>query len=517
MSDDKLLLRFGYYKNAEIKAKEKEFKEKYKDEARFNHEWKKYVDSLDDSVVEASVDCEWGEIVKDQITKFPWPKSHRRYYVIYETYSRGVEEVYYWLRDHMEFNLPLSEIIKVTDTFTASEHSAFFGVAQQRVGLQQDKISQFLATIGKMIKELFQIVRELRIIDERMGYYEDSNDPDSKSSDSAEITLKGTYVDMVEGGGKSPASVYGMAREVQFTTLPDLFFKTHPKKISEIDEMVDKLDFNNKVKTVLKRKLRGFLEWKENTYHELKSRRMFTVKYLRQHYEVIRMYITWVKPYLRNIRRLQNDKMDNMRERNSNIISSFESSMMEVEILGKAAPKGNSKYYSVVLLHIGFRTKPSMSYQQEGYNRGPLHVGECKVTTRSYAWTDAEIKNYIRMRQAEELELISFIDTSVRDAMDAMGGDLEKYLKEAEAKIFPEKKDKPVETKQKVHILEPLLAPFKGFHDMFVPKNLPKFNKNDKLLVFRMNNEKKRAITYAHGIQWILYKNFKKSHGMIAW
>ena len=62
-------------------------------------------------------------------------------------------------------------IDKITDTFSASENSSFFGTSQQRVGLQQDKVSQYLATIGKMIKELFQLVRELRIIDERLGYY----------------------------------------------------------------------------------------------------------------------------------------------------------------------------------------------------------------------------------------------------------------------------------------------------------------------------------------------------------
>ena len=56
------------------------------------------------------------------------------------------------------------------------------------------------------------------------GYYSDSYDADSKSRESAEITLKGIWVDMVEQGAKNPASVYGMAREVQFTTLPDLFF-----------------------------------------------------------------------------------------------------------------------------------------------------------------------------------------------------------------------------------------------------------------------------------------------------
>ena len=36
----------------------------------------------------------------------------------------------------------------------------------------------------------------------RLGYYNDSYDASSKSRGSAEITLKGIWIDMVEGGAK---------------------------------------------------------------------------------------------------------------------------------------------------------------------------------------------------------------------------------------------------------------------------------------------------------------------------
>src|SRR3989338_6114607 len=161
--------------------------------------------------------------------KTGYPKPVKRYRIIYQVFNQSIEETYFWLLEHFRHDQGFHDIIKITDTFTASEHSAFFGSAQQRIGLQQDKVSQFLATIGKMIKELFQLVRELRILDERLGYYADSYTA-SRSSESAEITLKGIWVDLVEQGAKNPGSVYGMAREVQFTTFSHLFFSTHPKK-----------------------------------------------------------------------------------------------------------------------------------------------------------------------------------------------------------------------------------------------------------------------------------------------
>ena len=163
-----------------------------------------------------------------------FPKPARRYRLHYEGYNISIEEPYFWVLHYLRYFGGFPRVDKITDVFAAAENSAFFGQSQQKLGAQQDKVSQFLATIGKMVRELFQLVREMRILDERLSYYADSF-TSSPSAESAEITLKGIWVDLVEQGAKNPASVYGMAREVQFTTLPDLFFATHPKKQEEVD------------------------------------------------------------------------------------------------------------------------------------------------------------------------------------------------------------------------------------------------------------------------------------------
>ena len=58
------------------------------------------------------------------------------------------------------------------------------------------------------------------------------------------------------------------------------------------------------VKTVLKRKLFQYINWKEKSEKELHSRRAFQLKYLRQHWSVIRLYMSWIKPYLKSASRL---------------------------------------------------------------------------------------------------------------------------------------------------------------------------------------------------------------------
>ncbi|MFA6888444.1 MAG: hypothetical protein WC254_03030 [Candidatus Woesearchaeota archaeon] len=459
------------------------------------------------------------------LTGFPVPKL--TFKVVHQIFNQSIEENYFWLIEFMRTHEGYPDLTKITDLFTASEHSSFFGNAQQRLGLQQDKVSQFLATIGKMVKELFQLVRELRILDERLNYYEDSNNPNSKSRESAEITLKGIWIDLVEQGSKNPASVYGMARELQFTVLPDLFFSIHPNVVEDVDKAVDDLDFNRKVKEVLKRKLRTFMEWKRTTHHEVKNRRIFTLKYLRQHFDIIKMYMHWVKPYLRNIKRLQ---MINQTQ-SVDLIAAFEGSLVEIEVLAKKLPTNmrygrqmisNKNIYAVVLIHISYRSTPQMSFQQE-YQKGPLHVGKTDLTLRAYSWDQKKIDTYLKMKQKEDLDLLSLVDGSVKAALEALGDELERYLQEAgDETPFSGTKKKEEKTVGKVQsTADPFVSIVKGFGEIFKPLSFGLGEKatkekpvaNEQVL----DNESKIAGKVASDACYQIYKEFKKKNGMVHW
>ena len=457
-------------------------------------------------------EIEDSEEFRGEKIKTGYPKPARRYRLHYEGYNVSIEEPYFWTLHYLRYFGGFPRIDKITDVFAAAENSAFFGASQQRIGLQQDKVSQFLATIGKMVRELFQLVREMRILDERLSYYADSY-TSSPSAESAEITLKGIWVDLVEQGAKNPASVYGMAREVQFTTLPDLFFSTHPKKQEDVDVVVEKErgQFNREVREVLKRKLRAFLAWKEHTYEELKNRRKFTLKYLRQHFEIIRMYMTWVKPYLKNIQRLQ---LDQSKTETPDLIVAFESSMIEVEIL---AIKPAGQFNQCILMHYLFRTRPEMSYSQE-YQRGPLHLGRIEMDFRAYAWTDKEIENYKKLREQEDFQLLGVIDGSVRAAMEALGDELMRYLKEA-GEEFEEKKEMP---KAPVKRSGPFMSVFEGFAELFTSFKTSKELKQSKKKptqtdVMKKVIAKRNAEEAIKKVMWNTYHHFKKQHDMLNW
>ena len=407
-------------------------------------------------------------------TEFPAPD--RRFRLVLEYPKFNIEQTYYWFLRYFNESWGFDKVIKVIDTNAAAVASSQFGNLQSRLSAQQNMASQYMKGVSEMIKGLFQIVREIRIIDERLQYYYDS-DGDKKgipqSALSSEIVLKGLWVDQVEGGAKNPGSVYGLANTIGFTILPDLFFRIKIKNRQTLEKEVDALKFNEKVKEVLKRKLRQYYEWKWRTKKELETRRNFEIKYLRQHYDTIKMYMSWIKPYLRNIRRLQ---LYEKNMENPHIIQAFESQIIELETLfvrddfGKEGKQGHSA--AVLSLHIFFRIKPELSFHAYEYqNKGPIHTGMADITLRAYAWDHDQIKNYQQYRQDDDLDLMTTIDKSVEAAMDALGDDLKKYLREADpSMVFPG--DEPVKIageKKQINVpdvLDPFVSIFRGFGEI---------------------------------------------------
>lgn len=471
---------------------------------------------------------EVGETLKGHFGKTGFPDPIRTWKLLWEVYDLSLEEPYFWILDFIKDAMPIVE--KLEDSFAAAENSAFFGVTQQRLGAQQDRVSQFLATMGKMVKELFQMVRELRIIDERLHYYnqveEEIKKPLDQRAKGPEITLKGMFVDLVQGGGKSAASVYGMARELEFITLPDLFFDAPPfASQAELENHVNLLakDFNENVLRVLKRHLTQYFGWRQQTAAEHRNRRVFMLQYLLQHYEIIRMYITWVKPYLRNVGKLS---MKEGRMDSPELVSAFEGSMLDVEFLArKRMPvKGSKEKYAgngCILATFKYRTRPELKVVQEGYQRGPVHIGRVEFSLRVYAWTDEQVAQYKKMKDEELLHLLGDVSASVRGAMESLGDALKNYVDEARENAHQKKKEEKSvekkEEKQKKSFMETFFGDFytpkkknAGGEDGFTPQEIKMFEGQAK-------ESAKDVAKFARVVAWNTYKNFKKSHRLFQW
>jgi len=489
-------------------------------------------------IEEAGKDFGWVEEefedFKDVYVKTDYPEPHRKFRIIYESFSLSMEETYFWILSALQHDMAFPMVEKITDIFSSAENSSIFGQTSQRLGIQQDRIGNTLATVGKMVKDLFALVRELRIIDERIAAYDAWNKLKSKSADA---TLKQLYIDFAEsqGGQTKPSSVYGLAQNLGYTTLPDYFFNIRVFNKEDIDKTVDALPTNNNLKNVLRRKLLEFIIWKENVDKEARNRRKFQLHYLRQQWAIIKMYMGWLKPYLRNVKRLS---MNEKQVMGPEIISAFETAALEIEILAYDPVKAEKSYSPCVLVNFKYFVKPSLSYQQpESYQRGPVHVGKVDITMRSYGWSKGEVIAYKAYREQQDMELLSVIDESLKAAMDALSGDLEKYLAEAGEEEFKKKQAEKEAEKRDTRTfmqkffnrrvddtgaagfagsaLEPFIEIFMGIGEIigaFMPSVAVK--KKDK---GKDNSAARKKAAEATGKMLIVWANYKKSHQLLTW
>lgn len=465
-----------------------------------------------------------------------YPNSLRKFRLIYENFNVNLEEMYYWMLTQLSVDqqFPRDNIIKVTDVFSASEMSTYWGVSAQRLAIQQDRASQYLKFIADMVKTMFQLIRDLNIVDEKLSYYEDSfSDHLDKAAD-AEIVLKGQFADLVEGGPKNPQSIFGMAQQFNFVTLPNLFFQTNipGKTLDEIKQnirpFIQKLSVGNPtLKDVLERKLSQYYTWKYRTYDQLKTYRNLYKSYLKQHYNSIRLYMQWVKPYLRNIRRLSTSPE---KTNSADLVAAFEGQMIEVEILAHKPIKGN--YSAVLMLNFDYRSVPHMEWVPGSQERRSVMTGRAELNMKAYSWSKKEIDAYVQMKEEEDFELLKEIDGSIKEALDAVQDDIKRYLQDETPKkeevegpswkihkgkiikITPATKKKSQPARSSGGVLEPFIGVFKAVDDLLRPlfpmTLIPQGRKTSQ-------DGKKDAEKVAKLSCWLTYKFYKKAHRHLAW
>lgn len=457
------------------------------------------------------------EIARGQLTLAPYPKPTKRYRIVYESDQKSIEPIYFWLLNHLKYDLGYGWIEKINDVFSASEQSSVFGASSQRLQLVSGQVEKYLGFIGQFVrKDLFQMIRELRWIDERIEYHKLA----LKGDEASQTIIKGIWADLVDGkvqGQQATPNIFTMASTLGYAQLPSLFFETYPKTLEDVSKEVDAINTTLPVKQVLKRKLGEFKNWQKFNFAELKERKQFTLRYMRQQYNIIRLYIKWLKPYYTQAQRL---RQETGRGSTADMISSFEQSFVDIEVLAMRLPNGNKKVHSCTLVTIEFRTRPqfegAFTNQSIGYHKGAIHRGEARITIRTYNWTAEQIKKFKAMKDHEDLEGLKELDATLKATLDAFGDDLRKYLEQADETFLEEKKEKEEKKSGKKgppSILQPFKDIGKGFTELTGAFGKAKKKKKKEDLSQEIDTANKKGVE----LTYFLYKNFKKAHGLYHW
>ena len=147
-----------------------------------------------------------------------------------------------------------------------------------------------------------------------------------------------------------------------------------------------------------------------------------------------------------------------------------------------------------------------------------MHLGRIEIDFRTYACTDKEIEIYKKLREQEDFQLLGVIDGSVKAALEALGDELMRYLKDA-GEEFEEKKVMP---KAPVKRSGPFMSVFEGFAELFTSFKVKKEIKQAKKKVtqtdlFKLAISKSEAEKRIKSVMWNTYHHFKKQHDMLNW
>ncbi|MDP3728963.1 MAG: hypothetical protein Q8R18_05955 [bacterium] len=449
------------------------------------------------------------------------------YRVSLDNMGDSIEKHYYHFQkfftkhEDTSFGIHSEELLKLKDVFDASVSSSFHGQIGSKTSALQQQISGYLTQIGQLSKSLFPMVREIRLMDERLELYKKSFSDKKEDSEARqnEIALKSTWIEVVEQGMQNPNSVYSMATKLGFVTLPDLFFGVNPqgktieeqqKNLTRALAAIEKEQaFNTKVRDVLTKKLVQYYTWKDKTWNEMRHTYKFRIKNLKQHHNVVLLYVSWLKPYMTALKALQMKGDIN----SPDLISAFETSKLELELL--AVVKKGKKYRACVLVRCTIVTRPELSYTQGG-GKQVLHSGQIDIKIEPYVATQEDIDYYKKYTEKEHFTYYSGTDVDMIGDIDAMlkslGTDVEEYLREAET---GERKEKKKEEEKELGILDP----FKGLVDsfkMFWPEKLWPEKGESKKETFAEEKEKKDFEEIASAKAWLTYDVFKKSNGMMT-
>src|SRR3989344_6467887 len=322
-------------------------------------------------------------------------------------------------------------------------------------GLFSEPSVKKILEVGEIEEQLEKKGKNINKISFLKGFLDD----DDKRA--AMHSLKGVWMDQVDAR-KGRGSINLLAQDLAFVTLRDAFFYVNSS------EEIAKLDLNLRVRNILDRKLTEFNAWLKFSDQEVRKRYEIEKTYLRSQIGTLKLYASWVKPYLIAAQKLKmsgNKKSDFL---NPDIVNSFSNMQMDIKLYGKKEIKPSAihdsfenikldkKYYSVIEISLHFRSVPSAMSGQGG--RHYVHGGRTDISFKGFVMDDTEIDARESMELYEDIDLVEeFIGVSLEKLQE----DIEKYLK---PEIVEEKKKigkSPLEN--------PFGGLFSGFKEIFSP------------------------------------------------
>ncbi len=442
------------------------------------------------------------------------PKSLLSYKLTYDAQTNQLEPVYYWLLDFIQDAGWAIE--KITDNFMTTPGSGSFDEYGRKMGTMQEKASTYLGAINQVTKSILQLIYDLKEFEIRIQQYNAANSKEKEKREAAIQGLKQVWMDSVDVK-KGNTGIKAMAfSQSPFALLIDSFMIIQDEKLKDLNQ--NELDLNERVKNVLKQKISEFNIWRELSEKELRKRFQIEKSYLRTQVETLRLYTSWVRPYLESAEKLRQKGF----ETNAAMVNAFSTSMFELTFMAKKSIslgkpfkeyKLARKYNSLLLVSFKYRGHYSQRVSQKGdmaYGFG----GRVDISFDAYALNSDELDLLDKLRKAEERALgLSFVQEESDNALKQLQEDIDHFLNEDEKK----EEEKEKKEGEDVNPFSAIIELFKG--NLF--KDEKRDKKPEKQEDIKKDNyvekyAREEAAKSAKGFLYTTYDVYKKAHGMAS-
>ncbi len=353
----------------------------------------------------------------------------------YETTIENLEPIYFWIIDFTQA-IGFKNLQKLSDNFTASPGSSYFADLGARATRMQEESMKILGYVNTVTKSVVNLIYDLKDFEMRLKNYDEYKSKDPKKKESGMLALKQMWMATVDAR-RGMGSLDNMAHQYGFTLLRPAFMAADSVDKLEKD---GGLDINDMVRRILKPRLQEFFDWAEISEKELRQRYSIERSYLKNQIETLKLYTSWVKPYLRASEQLR------MKEQNTpSLVSVFGSMVLDLELFGvggaydvesavisKELPQAFKKlakkmrtYHPILLINFSFRTHPTQQ---------ALHSGRVTIKFKAYTLNEDEILLFNKLKEEDDLSDIFAATNVTWDTLNALKDDIERFTKEEKKK-----------------------------------------------------------------------------------
>jgi len=361
--------------------------------------------------------------------------------LIFDNPNIKMEQIYFWLVDFIRDSLKM-DINKLSDDFTSSVGSSFFGEMGQRLTNILNNARSLAELINGLTRTIISILNEYKQLYSIYVLYENllSKDPkDSEEAIASYLELKDrwlSYVDSARGAG-----ALRNLQASRFPSIIDLFLlvdlksemeKFKNKKLigenlynalfnnsennipRDLNELLSTGIINRRIYNLLNSRLIEFYSWLENNRKILYDRIILLKSYLKHELSSLLYYVEFAKPYFKFARKLLQNP-----DQPVDVVNAFETSIINISLMAnqkeikvkdydeKEGKEMEKSYIPLYEIDMKARAIPTVVGRSDTYTKMYSFLGRIDIILRAYLVEKEEYDSIIINQESEDLAYIT--------------------------------------------------------------------------------------------------------------